>query len=302
MRPTLEQTVALEARDGTRLAGTFYEPGDACHTALLINSGTGIPRRFYRRFASHAAQSGFAVLTYDYRGIGDSAPPSLRGCGVRYRDWGQRDVPSAINWLAARHPDVPLAVVGHSTGGQQLGFADNAARVRAALFVAVSTGYWAGMPRPFGWLIYGLFRFYLPLVSPVFGYAPAKKIGWGENLPIGVAREWGSWCMEPDYLAAFLDGSGRLVSLDGRAFGDVYFDRLTCPILAFGFEDDPIDTRKNVNGLMPLFTMAEVTQRWWSAEEVGVRELGHLGFFREGAGVRLWDEALSWLRAKAGST
>ncbi|MEO0425282.1 MAG: alpha/beta fold hydrolase [Pseudomonadota bacterium] len=299
MPPTLEQPVALTARDGARLTGTLHEPSDTCHTALLINSGTGIPRRFYRRFAQHAAKRGFATLTYDYRGIGDSAPTSLRRYSARYRDWGQRDVPSAIDWLTQRYPHAPLTVVGHSTGGQQLGFADNAERVRAALFVAVSTGYWAGMPWPFRWFAYGLFRFYLPLVSPVYGYAPAKKIGWGENLPTGVAREWGSWCMEPDYLAAFLDGSGRRASLDGKPFGEVHFDRLTCPILAYGFEDDQIATRENVDGLMPLFAAADVTQRWWSPQAVGVREIGHLGFFRDGVGSALWDDALMWLREEA---
>ena len=125
----MAQHITFPARDNTELTGTLFEPKTAPHTVLLINSGTGIPRRFYTRFARHAASRGFAVLTYDYRGIGDSAPDSLRGYSARYRDWGQQDVPGAISWLTARFPSLPLTVIGHSTGGQQLGLAGNVNRV-----------------------------------------------------------------------------------------------------------------------------------------------------------------------------
>ena len=191
-----EETVSFDALDGTPLAGTVFEP-KAPRASLLVNSGTGIPRRFYARFARHAAARGFAVLTFDYRGIGGSAPASLRGYQARYRDWGQRDIPGAIGWLADRYDGLPLAAVGHSTGGQQLGLAPNVERVRAAVFVAVSTGYWRGMPTLYKWFTFALWRLYLPLAAPLYGYAPARKIRWGENLPAGVAREWGAWCMEP---------------------------------------------------------------------------------------------------------
>ena len=39
---------------------------------LLINSAMGVRRRFYRHLAGHLAEQGIGVLTYDYRGMGDS--------------------------------------------------------------------------------------------------------------------------------------------------------------------------------------------------------------------------------------
>jgi len=294
--------VAFTALDGQPLAGTLFEPEGKPHTALLVNSGTGIPQGFYARFARHAAERGLSVLTYDYRGIGGSAPGSLRGFQASYRDWGQRDVPGAIAWLTGRYPDLPLAIVGHSTGGQQLGLAENVSRVRAAVLVAVSTGYWRGMPAPFRWFTLGLFKVYLPIASRFYGYAPARKIRWGENLPAGVAREWGAWCMEPDYLAAFFDQGGRRQPPDGAPFGPVHFDEATFPIRAYGFTDDPIATRANVPPMLGLFERAEVETRWVEPEELGVPEIGHLGFFRSDVGAPLWDDALDWLseRASAG--
>src|SRR5258708_34295879 len=73
-RPSMD--LMLPARDGVKLAATLFEPAMPNGMAILLNSGTGIPRRFYGAFAQHLADRGFAVLTYDYRGIGESdAPP-----------------------------------------------------------------------------------------------------------------------------------------------------------------------------------------------------------------------------------
>ncbi len=290
-----EHPVPFDALDGTPLAGSLVEPDGPARAALVVSSGTGIPRRFYARFARVAAERGFAVLTYDYRGIGGSAPESLRGYRARYRDVGQQDIAGAIGWLGDRYPTLPLLYVGHSAGGQQLGLAPTVGRVRAAVFVGVSTGYWRGMPPVQRALTLGLFRAYLPLVSPLYGYAPAKKVRWGENLPAGMAREWGAWCMEPAYLAAFFDDGGHRDTPDGAPFGPVHFDQAAFPIRAYAFTDDPIATRANVPPMLALYADAAVETRWVAPADLGVDEIGHLGFFRSDIGRPLWDEALDWL-------
>ena len=81
-----EQTVSFSALDGTPLEGSLFEPEGTPRAALLVSSGTGIPRRFYARFARAAADRGFAVFPYDYRGVGAGARDSLRGYRARYRD------------------------------------------------------------------------------------------------------------------------------------------------------------------------------------------------------------------------
>lgn len=291
-----EDTVTFPARDGTLLTGSLFRPSGTAHTALLVNSGTGIPRGFYNRFARYAASRGFAVLTYDYRGIGDSAPADLATSTAVYRDWGQLDVPAAIDHLAQRVPDVPLTVVGHSTGGQQLGLADNVHRVGAALFVAVSTGYWRGMPPRMRWFTYALWNVVIPVTSAFYGYTPAKRLGLGEDLPTGVAREWGDWCLQPDYLAAYFDGSGRRRSRDGRPFGALHFDRASFPLRAICFTDDPIATRANVPPLQALYAAASIQTVWIEPSQLDVREIGHLGYFRRFCKPR-WETDLDWLHA-----
>ncbi|MEM6797310.1 MAG: hypothetical protein AAF725_25285, partial [Acidobacteriota bacterium] len=233
--------------------------------------------------------------TYDYRGIGESAPPSLRGFEARCRDWGQRDVPGAIRWLRQRDPSLPLRVIGHSTGGQQLGLAPNLDEVTRAVFVGVSTGYWRAMQSPFKWFTLGLWRVYLPIATRLYGYAPSKKIRQGENLPAGVAREWGTWCLEPEYLAAYFDEGGRLAPSDGEPFGPVHFEEARFPIRAYCFPDDPIATAASVPAMLNLYENSPLETRWVAPEDLGVQEIGHFGFFRSHIGGPLWEEALDWL-------
>ena len=292
-------SVTIGTADGVTLGGAVYEPDAPPRAALVVCGGTGIPARFYGRFAAHAAGRGLAAMTFDYRGVGASAPPSLRGSEIRYRDWGQRDIPAAIDWLGERYPDVPLVYVGHSAGGQQLGLAPNVDRVRAAVFVAVSTGYWRGMPAAYKWLTWAIWKAYLPLASRLVGYAPAKIIGWGENLPAGVAREWGAWCLEPDYMASTFDGTGHRPTPDGDPFGPVHFDRAAFPVRAYLPTDDPIATRANVPPMLALYSRAEIETRWVEPDDLGVGEIGHLGFFRSDVGAPLWDDALDFLLAAA---
>ncbi|MEM8488427.1 MAG: alpha/beta fold hydrolase [Bacteroidota bacterium] len=296
------EQVQFSALDQTKLTGSLFEPKQLAHTLLLINSGTGIPRRFYTRFARHAAERGFAVLTYDYRGIGDSAPESLVGYDARYRDWGQQDVPGAINYLTSRYPDLPLTIIGHSTGGQQLGLAENVDRVQAAAFIAVSTGYWRGMPAIYKWFSLVAWKLYLPLVSRLYGYAPARKIRWGENLPNGVAKEWGAWCLEQEYLAAYFDNTGHRTSPDGSPFGPQYFHKVQFPIRAYYFTDDPIATPANATPMLALFKRAAIEKVWINPTELGLKEVGHLGFFWKHIGKSLWDETLTWLQTNATKT
>lgn len=290
--------VQFEALDGWVLTGSWFV-GDAPHTVLVLNSGTGIPRRFYRRFAGFAASKGFAVLTYDYRGIGGSRPDDLLTSGIVYRDWGQRDIPGALQHARERYPDLPLTVVGHSTGGQQLGLAPNVGEVDAALFVAVSTGYWAGMPLRMKAFTFALWTLIVPVLNRAIGYFPADRFGLGEDLPAGVAAEWGAWCLEPTYLGAFLEGSGHRTSPDGRPFGPDHFEHATFPLHALCFTDDDIATPANVPPMLRLYANAQLQTRWVEPEEVGKTAIGHLGFFRKQVGGGLWDETLEGLRAAA---
>ena len=83
------EEIALRCRDDVILQGHLWRPpaGSAGDT-IIVNPATGVLARYYHRYARFLAEAGFYVVTYDYRGIGASRPPSLRGCGYRWREWG----------------------------------------------------------------------------------------------------------------------------------------------------------------------------------------------------------------------
>jgi hypothetical protein len=61
--------------------------------------------------ASKAVQeAGWAALRFNFRGVGASTGSYDEGMGEKY------DAAAAIDWLAARYPHLPLALVGFSFG------------------------------------------------------------------------------------------------------------------------------------------------------------------------------------------
>src|SRR5262245_14344243 len=129
-----ERRVQLRARDGFTLHADLFEPS-APRYALLVSPAMAVHRGLYGGFARHMAGHGAVALVTAYRGVGDSRPRSLRGVQARLRDWAELDLEGALDYLAARHPGLPLRYIGHSIGGQLFGLLD-AGRIDRALLVA----------------------------------------------------------------------------------------------------------------------------------------------------------------------
>jgi predicted alpha/beta hydrolase len=282
--------ITFPATDGLFLGGTLYLPRGIKKThAVLINSATAVPRKVYRGFASYLASRGCAVLTYDYRGIGDSLPASragrsLAGFEASMSDWAARDVVAAVGWMRERYGAVPLAYVGHSFGGQALGLIPNNTEVSRALMIAAQAGTWRLMTPPEGHKIYALMKFVGAPLTRVLGYAPGK-IGIGHDLPKGVFLEWTDWITSDRY---FFDDS-KLRAL-------VNFPRYRGALRALSFSDDPWATAAAVEMLCEGFTSIRSDLHHITPAEIGVRKIGHFGFFRPEHRDTLWRGAAEWLQ------
>ncbi|WWL43954.1 alpha/beta fold hydrolase [Pseudomonas parakoreensis] len=122
------------AADGFMLGGFTWRHAlpDAQRPVVIINAATSVRCRHYSRFADYLFANGFDVITYDYRGIGESRPATLRGLEASWTDWGaldfeamlkraQRELPASQSmWLAtvsavARRDWASPA--GHSSAG-----------------------------------------------------------------------------------------------------------------------------------------------------------------------------------------
>ena len=191
------RALEIPTADGRTLGARLFSHASPV-AALAVHGATAVPQRFYEPFAQAMAEFGFAVLTYDYRGIGASADRPLADDPATMTDWID-DAAAAHGWLADALPQLPLLAVGHSFGGQFAAILDDERPADALVLVGAQSGYF-GTFEPIDrgklWLTW---RLGVPALTAAFGYLPAWA-GLGEDLPSGVARQWARWCSSPDYM------------------------------------------------------------------------------------------------------
>ena len=287
--------LAIPAADGVPLAASFYAPAERDEGAsgtIVIASATGVKRHYYDAFARHLAGRGFRAVTFDYRGIGGSRPqkaPTLRGLEATMRDWGERDLEGVLAWTAERFRGDPLRLLAHSVGGQLLGLAPSAAHVERAALIGSQSGYLGHYELPWRWMYRVVMHAAIPAATRTIGYFPSSRLGLGEDLPAGVAAQWAGWCRDPEYFF----GASQAVPRAG-------YESLRIPMLALGIADDTIAPRRAVDALARMYANAAVERVHLQPREVGLRKIGHFGYFRSWASPA-WKVASDWITTPAGA-
>jgi predicted alpha/beta hydrolase len=277
----------IPATDGVALAATAYEPpsATASNDLVIIASATAVKRGYYDRYARFLVDHGFRVLAFDFRGIGGSRPPRLKGFKASMREWGEKDLAGVIAWASERHRAARLFVVGHSAGGYLVGLAANNDRLTALVAVASQSGYWKLWDAPRKYLMASLWYVTMPVLTGACSYFPARRLGLGEDLPSGVALEWARWGRHPQFI---VDRYGQPIR--------EHFRKFRAPILAYSFDDDPYAPRRAVDALLTFYESAPRQRRHLTPRDLGVSAIGHFGFFKETFRPSLWLEAVEWLR------
>jgi predicted alpha/beta hydrolase len=199
------------------------------------------------------------------------------------RDWAALDVAAAIDHMRTVWPKLPLAVVGHSFGGQAVGLVPNNGEISRALFVAAQAGYWRLFHSPEKYRVYAMLRLIGAPIARLMGYMPGK-LGIGEDLPRDVFLEWTGWVMKPRY---FFDDT-TLPALEN-------FPRYRGPLRAICLTDDPWATAPAVDLLCSGFTGTAPERIDIDPQTVGAKAIGHFGFFRPQHRETLWRGAADWL-------
>ncbi|MCG8421642.1 MAG: alpha/beta fold hydrolase [Proteobacteria bacterium] len=283
-----QRDVTIAATDGFELAALHLEPETDLRGVIQFHSGTGVKKEFYLKFAKYMAERGFAVILFDYRGIGGSRPKSLRGFEAQLRHWGERDMVGVLEWIKTSYPQLPKFIVAHSMGGQLIGLMKNHDVLRGVVTIAASTGYWRTFPRPYRYLPAFIWYVYIPIVSRIFGFVPAKRLQLGEDLPTGVAREWADWCTNRNYLRSFFG-----VTIEEQFFADI-----RAPVKAFYAEDDTIATERTVPEILEYFENAQVSSEKIRLSDVSAKAIGHFGFFSRKFGRQLWPKPIDWIETQ----
>ncbi|MDW5312771.1 alpha/beta fold hydrolase [Rhizobium sp. PL01] len=279
--------IGIACPDGVRLGGHIWTgAGSSPCGAVVINPATGVLARYYHPYARFLAEHGFTVLTYDYRGIGQSRPASLRGCTYRWADWGEQDFAAALGFLDAHVPDGPRLVVGHSIGGFLPGFALNAPLIDRMLTVGAQYAYWRDYASARRLHLLLKWHLAMPVLTALCGYFPGRTLGWLEDLPAGVAKDWSFRRARME----FTHPSGHRPELLQR------FAAVTAGILAIGVTDDDIGTPKAIRRALRYYENARPAEVMLSPTDLGLDRIGHFSLFHKRHAADFWLDSLLWLR------
>lgn len=267
----------IQTRDGYALGPTRYpatgpEPG-----CLILAGATAVPQAFYRRFAEYAAAQGYSVTTFDYRGVGRSAPRSLKGFDCDFVTWGRRDLAAVVE--AEWSPGRKLRLVAHSFGGHALGLLPNHHLLKGAWMFGTGSGWRGWMPRFEQLRVLMLWNVIGPLLVRRYGYLAWHCLGFGADLPLGVYEQWKCWCRFPRFF------------LDDPAEGEIMknFSEVRTSFVAVNASTDRWASPAARNALLSGYTNAR-----WQAIDIDTPGLGHMGYFRPQSAY-LWADMLAWV-------
>jgi len=276
------ERVPLSAADGYPISASYYAASGRTRAHVVVAGAVGVPQRFYRRFARFAAAAGFSTMTFDYRGIGRSAPQSLKGFRMDYFDWARQDLAAVVSSMS--RPDVPLYVVGHSFGGHAVGLLPEPERVSAMFTFGTGAGWHGWMSLGERIKVLAMWHVMGPLLTRWKGYLAWSLLGMGEDIPLDVYRRWKRWCRLPRYF--FDDPSVQHIV---RRFA-----RLRAPLMAANSTDDRWSPPRSRDAFISGYRNAARHTLDIEPARFGLESIGHLGYFRPDA-FRLWEFALAWL-------
>lgn len=256
----------LHAADGYALAASWLDAVGPQRGVVVLAPAAGVPRRFYRRFAAWLAVRGHAVLAFDFRGVGDSRPRSLRGFEADFGHW-VLDLDAALaHALGEAGGRLPVAGIGHSVGGTLMFMAEQAPRLRALVTVGAQTAHWRDFPHPQRWPMALLWHGVMPALVGSFGYFPGRALGLGEDLPRGVAMQWAKRPWRP---------------LFAGAEAQLRRNRALPPVHLLAARDDVFATPAAVDRLLLQLPGVPVQRHVVEPATHGLARIGHFDLFRE---------------------
>jgi predicted alpha/beta hydrolase len=287
MEQPLPRRTTFRCSDGVTLAGHIWSRPSAS-AIVIVNPATGVLARYYYRYAAFLADQGFEVITYDYRGIGESRPDDLRRCRIRWSDWGTKDFAAVLDAADGMAAGRSIMVVGHSIGGFLPGLATGFDRCSALLTVGSQYAYWRDYASSGRLRSVLKWHVVMPAFTAALGYFPGRRLGWLEDLPAGVAYDWAFRRARAEH--SFPHAQRREIVERLAAFRG--------PLLAVTATDDPYGTSAAINRALTYYPGAQKSLVLISPNELGVARIGHFDLFHARHRDSFWQATVEWLSTR----
>lgn len=254
----------------------------------MIAPATGIKRQFYNSFATFLSENGYAVITFDNRGIGESIGKSINAPNASLTNWGKLDMTAVLEQLKTTFPNVNYHLIGHSAGGQLIGLMKNAKDLTSIFNFGSSSGSLHYSKYPFKLKSAFWMNCYIPMSNFIFGHTKSQWVGMGEPLPKEVASQWSLWCNGKGYVAVDLDEKIKEHCYNELAFKSLWLHA----------EDDDIANHKSVKDMIRVFPNIQYEVITLKPKKLGFKDIGHMSFFRTKKKV-LWNFAIDWFNKQS---
>lgn len=275
----MKEQKKIRTKDGRTVYATCYCPAASNGKVMIVAAAAGIVQKDYNAFAVYFCQLGYPVITFDYRGIGESAPPDLRGFETGLQQWAVQDTDAVIRFARSLFLNQELIYIGHGIGGELIGLAQASQYINRLVLVSSSLScykLWTWRGR----LKITLLKAVLRVSNKWIGYSPGKHLGFFRDLPKGVAHEWANWCNNPNGLF--------------DVFPENNYRKLQVPLLAVSFLNDWMTPPGAVQGLLDYFSSASITWHQLDPQNQGLKRK-HYCFFESGLKSIAWVLLENWL-------
>lgn len=269
---------------------TAFLPQAPVERVLVVGAAIGAHRERYYPFAEHMAHSGWGVVTFTYRGLGETSPLPEAPAATLV-DWGREDLTHIIDWAEQHFPQATLYGVLHSISGELIGLASNHSKLSAAAAISTPRHLWSLWKGYYRYVVRVFFCLIIPFGVWCKGRLRLSKVTPLYDLPSDVALQWADV------------GLNEAPDTHGFQLAKKGFEQYRTPTLFVSFEDDRgIAPEATVEYLRTHFYQNAYTEHFHiRPEAVGAKKIGHSGFFDGQVGAQWWDELGQRLQAIAGT-
>ncbi|HMW13533.1 MAG: hypothetical protein IT275_08700 [Chitinophagales bacterium] len=267
--------IAIASTSGHEIMLTVRTPNDNIKGIVQINTGTCIPQKIYWKFAEYMTKNGYVTITYDYTDADNYQS------NVTHAVW-LKDIESVTAFIIDNYPTLKKYAVGHSSGGQFIGYTKNATAFEKIYLVACANGYVKNLSLAMRIAIFFLWKIIVPFSIWKYGYMNNAAFGISGGFPKQIILELRSWCYRPDFFTSYFEEK-KIPS---------YYHTITAPVKAFHLADDAIANRKSCRFILDLYTQADKSIETLYAADYDIKKFGHRGFFFSSAEKLLWPKFL----------
>ncbi|TPN89041.1 alpha/beta hydrolase family protein [Aquimarina algicola] len=278
------QSYSIPSFDDYPIAVNEFIPENPKRITIVFAPAIAIPQKFYFNMATHYATKGCHVFTFDFRGIGDSNSKNITSLKKHgFFSWA-RDFKTVSAYCNSKYHDHEQYMIGHSFGGNSVGFSDAHQYYDKYLTIGSQFGFYKYFALKMKWLIYLNFKFFIPITTSILGYYPSGWFGLGHPLPAKAARDWSIYLLHPDSMLHFTKGKE-----------ETYYNEIESSMLLVSIDDDLFAPKICVDILGDrVYKNAKVTRKHLLPSEYSLKNIGHFDFFRKKNQDILWPIIDEW--------